>query len=96
MQAKFSLPFAVAIALADRAAGLEQYTDRKVKDPRVADLMERTHLMLVKYARNGSAVVRITLKDGTSIMAKQPKRRAVTHFRAPRSRKSSASAQRIS
>jgi 2-methylcitrate dehydratase PrpD len=73
LQAKFSLPFAVAIALADRAAGLEQYTDRKVKDPRVADLMERTHLMLVKYARNGPAVVRITLKDGTSYHGKTAK-----------------------
>jgi 2-methylcitrate dehydratase PrpD len=73
LQAKFSLPFAVAVALADRAAALEQYTDRKVKDPRVADLMERTHLMLVKYARNGPAMVRIILKDGTSYHGKTAK-----------------------
>jgi 2-methylcitrate dehydratase PrpD len=73
LQAKFSLPFAVAVALAERAAGLEQYTDRKVKDPRVADLMERTDLVAAKTTRNGPAVVRIILKDGTSYHGKTAK-----------------------
>ena len=73
LQAKFSLPFAVAVALADRAAGLDQYTDRKVKDPRVADLMERTDLVAAKTTRNGPAVVRIILKDGTSYHGKTAK-----------------------
>ena len=73
LQAKFSLPFAVAVALAERAAGLEQYTDRKVKDPRVADLMERTDLVAAKTTRNGPAVVRIILKDGTSYHGKTTK-----------------------
>jgi 2-methylcitrate dehydratase PrpD len=73
LQAKFSLPFAVAVALADRAAGLDQYTDRKVKDSRVADLMERTDLMVAKTTRSGAAVVRIILKDGTSYHGKAAK-----------------------
>jgi 2-methylcitrate dehydratase PrpD len=73
LQAKFSLPFAVAVALAERAAGLEQYTDLKVKDPRVADLMERTDLVAAKTTRNGPAVVRIILKDGTSYHGKTAK-----------------------
>ena len=73
LQAKFSLPFAVAVALADRAAGLEQYTDRKVKDPRVADLMGRTDLIVSKYTKTGPAVVRIILKDGTSYHGKTAK-----------------------
>lgn len=73
LQAKFSLPFAVAVALVDRAAGLEQYTDRKVKDPRVATLMEKTDLVAAKTTRNGPAMVRIILKGGTSYHGKTAK-----------------------
>jgi 2-methylcitrate dehydratase PrpD len=73
LQAKFSLPFAVAVALADRAAGLEQYTDRKVKDPRVAALMEKTDLVAAKTTRNGPAMVRIILKGGTIFHGKTAK-----------------------
>ena len=76
LQAKFSLPFAIAVALADRAAGLEQYTNQKVKDPRVADLMERTDLVAAKTTRNGPAVVRMILKDGTSYHGKTAKARS--------------------
>jgi 2-methylcitrate dehydratase PrpD len=73
LQAKFSLPFAVAVALADRAAGLEQYTERKVKDPRVAALMEKTDLVAAKTTRNGPAMVRIILKGGTIFHGKAAK-----------------------
>ena len=76
LQAKFSLPFAIAVALADRAAGLEQYTNQKVKDPRVADLMEKTDLVAAKTIRNGPAVVRMILKDGTSYHGKTAKARS--------------------
>src|SRR5207344_1692179 len=62
LQAKFSLPFAVAVALVDRAAGLDQYTDRKVKDPRVTALMEKTDLVAAKTTKNRPAMVRIILK----------------------------------
>lgn len=66
LQAKFSLPFAVAVAFADRAAGLEQYTDLKVKDRRIAALMQRTDLVRSKRGVGGSTKVRILLKDKTS------------------------------
>jgi 2-methylcitrate dehydratase PrpD len=66
LQAKFSLPFTVAIALADRAAGLEQYTDLKLKDRRIAALMERTDLVRSQGAAGKSTKVRILLKDKTS------------------------------
>ena len=62
-QSKFSLPFAVAIALADRAAGLAQYTDLKVKDRGIAALMQRTDLVLSKRKTGESTKVRIVLKD---------------------------------
>ena len=73
LQAKFSLPFAVAIALADRAAGLEQYTDLKVKNLRVADLMQRTNLVISKHNTSESASIRIMLKDRTSYYEKTGK-----------------------
>ena len=66
LQAKFSLPFAVAIALADRAAGLEQYTDVRLKDRRIADLMQKTDLIVAKNRAGSTTAVRITLKDGTT------------------------------
>jgi 2-methylcitrate dehydratase PrpD len=66
LQAKFSLPFAVAVALADRAAGLEQYTDLKVKDRRIAALMRRTDLVRSNRQAGESTKVRIGLKDKTS------------------------------
>jgi 2-methylcitrate dehydratase PrpD len=66
LQAKFSLPFAVAIALADRAAGLHQFTDHKVKDSRIAGLMKRTNLTVAKNNTSGPTAVRIIMKDGTT------------------------------
>ncbi len=73
LQAKFSLPFAVAVALVDRAAGLDQYTDRKVKDPSVAALMEKTDLVAAKTTRNEPAMVRIILKGGKIFHGKTAK-----------------------
>jgi 2-methylcitrate dehydratase PrpD len=75
LQAKFSLPFAVAIALADRAAGLEQYTDLKVKDLRVVDLFQKTDLVVSKRNANGAASIRIILKNGVSYYGKATKTR---------------------
>lgn len=43
-EARFSLEFAMAVAIIERAAGLDQYTDRRVRDPRVQRMMRRVHL----------------------------------------------------
>jgi 2-methylcitrate dehydratase PrpD len=64
LQGKFSLPFTVAVAVRDRAAGIEQYTDQKVTDSRVADLMQRIDLIASKHSTSGRAAVDIVLKDG--------------------------------
>jgi len=66
LQAKFSLPFAVAVAVAERTAGLAQYTDRTLKNPKVGELMGRTELIRAKKSMKETAAVRIVLKDGTS------------------------------
>ena len=45
LEAKFSLPFTVAVALLDGAAGLEQFTDDRVGDPELQALVERVRVI---------------------------------------------------
>ena len=71
LEAKFSLPFSAAVAVLERRAGLEQYTDEKVRDPAIADMMRK-----VEFSRNAAlekngrdhprANIQIRLRDGTS------------------------------
>jgi 2-methylcitrate dehydratase PrpD len=44
LEGKFSLQFQMAIGVLDRAAGLAQFTDARVRDPRTRALMERVHV----------------------------------------------------
>jgi len=44
LQAKFSLNFALAVALVDGKAGLRQFTAERLGDPKVASLMKRVEL----------------------------------------------------
>jgi 2-methylcitrate dehydratase PrpD len=45
LQAKFSLPFAVAAALVDGAAGLKQFSAERVCNPKIRNLMKRVELI---------------------------------------------------
>src|SRR2546425_2577263 len=44
LQARFSLPFAIAVALLDREAGIEQFTTERARDRRVRSLMSHVEL----------------------------------------------------
>lgn len=44
LEGKFSLQFQMAIGVLDRAAGLAQFTDARVRDSRTRALMERVHV----------------------------------------------------
>ncbi len=44
LEGKFSLQFQMAIGVLDRRAGIPQFTDAKVRDPRTRALMERVHV----------------------------------------------------
>ena len=44
LEGKFSIPFCMAIAVLERKAGIAQFTDRKVRDKKVVDLMKRVTL----------------------------------------------------
>ena len=70
VDAQFSLPFAVAVALVRRRAGLEEFTDDTLRDATVTDLVgrvgyERDPGLETNYPREWPAWARITLKDGS-------------------------------
>jgi 2-methylcitrate dehydratase PrpD len=68
----------MAVGFFDRAAGLEQFTDEKARDPRTLALARRiTYVIDPKneYPVNYSGHIRVTLRDGGVREYRQP------HFR---------------
>ncbi|MEK7848967.1 MAG: hypothetical protein AAB270_08595, partial [Chloroflexota bacterium] len=67
LEGKFCMPFCMAVAIVDRAAGLEQFTEEKVHAPRVQALMARVRFhhppedtgRLEDLARPETVVVRL-------------------------------------
>jgi 2-methylcitrate dehydratase PrpD len=73
--AKFSVPFCIAVALIDRAAGLGQFAEDRVTDPRVRALAAKIRYQIDptdEYPRNYTGHLTLTLKDGTQREAHQP------------------------
>jgi len=71
MEARFSMQFAISVALTDRKFGLEQVTDGKVNDPIVRALMKRVTLSIHPdwiegrdTAHNRADVITVRLKNG--------------------------------
>ncbi|MDR7484634.1 MAG: MmgE/PrpD family protein [Armatimonadota bacterium] len=89
LEGKFSLQFQMAIGVLDRAAGLPQFTDAKVRDPRTRMLMERVHVHVdpeidaLGYNEMRMTVA-ITLADGRRITGRADAARG--HPRKPMSR----------
>jgi 2-methylcitrate dehydratase PrpD len=73
--AKFSGPFAVALGLVEQAAGLEQFTEAKVRDPDLLALAAKVGYVIDpanEYPRNYTGDVRVVLRDGSVREAHQP------------------------
>jgi 2-methylcitrate dehydratase PrpD len=73
--AKFSVPFCVAVALADGEAGLGQFTEQRIADRAVTDLAAKVHHETDpdnKYPRNYTGHLVVTLADGSRLSADQP------------------------
>ncbi|HXG52343.1 MAG TPA: MmgE/PrpD family protein [candidate division Zixibacteria bacterium] len=72
LEGKFSIPFCMAIGVLERKAGIAQFRDAKVRNPKVVDLMRRVKLYVdeeleaLGYDQVRSRV-RVHLKDGTVI-----------------------------
>jgi 2-methylcitrate dehydratase PrpD len=67
LEGKFSIYHVLAVALADGAALLDQFTDERVADPAVAALRERVHVHTDAEQRKDSARVVLTLRDGRTL-----------------------------
>jgi 2-methylcitrate dehydratase PrpD len=44
-QAKFCLPYSAAVAVIEGSAGIEQYTEEKIKDPHILDMANRVRVI---------------------------------------------------
>jgi 2-methylcitrate dehydratase PrpD len=71
VDAQFSLPFSVAVALVDGSAGPDRFTPERARDPllqQVMDTVEPAHdaALTARYPTVWPAWVRVTLRDGRS------------------------------
>jgi 2-methylcitrate dehydratase PrpD len=67
LQGKFSIYHVLAVALADGAAFLDQFTDERVADPELATLRTRVHVHVDAAQSKDSARVVLTLRDGRTL-----------------------------
>ncbi len=72
VEGKFSLWFLAALALAEGKVTLDKFTDEKVNDPTVIDLMGKIDARLVRELKFG-ARVSVRMKDGTEYSAHRAK-----------------------
>ena len=66
--AKFSIPYAIAVALLKDDAGLSQYTDAQVSDAALLQLMSKVNYVVDPanpYPKQFTGHVKVTLTDGT-------------------------------
>lgn len=73
--AKFSTPFCMAIGFLDGKAGLAQFTDARIADPRARALAAKIRFEIDpadEYPRNFSGHLRATLKNGETREIRQP------------------------
>jgi 2-methylcitrate dehydratase PrpD len=64
LEGKFSIYHVLAVALADGAAFLDQFTDERVADPELARLRGQVHVHVDPVRTKDSARVALTLRDG--------------------------------
>ncbi len=73
--AKFSVPYCIAVALLDKAAGLNQFTETRIKDPKVLELAQKVTYQIDpdnEYPVNYSGHLRVVLNDGSIHEMEQP------------------------
>ena len=73
--AKFSVPFGIALGLAEGRAGLAQFTPEAIGDSRLLAVAEKVRYQVDPedpYPDNYVGEVRVTLKGGETLSARQP------------------------
>lgn len=66
--AKFSLPFSIAVMLVRGRAGLEEFSDAAIKDPKLLDLAAKVRYEVdpaIDYPRHFEGHVQVRMKDGS-------------------------------
>lgn len=80
LEGKFSLEFCIALALKERAVGISQFTDSKVKDPEIQGLIKRISKEVTEEAgKRGTeypiAILTVRMKNGKSYPVRVEKRK---------------------
>lgn len=70
LESKLSFAHACAVALADRAAGVDQFTDARAVDPAIAALRTRIHPVVDESLATDQSAVTLTLADGRRFEAR--------------------------
>jgi 2-methylcitrate dehydratase PrpD len=79
---KLSTPYCLAVGFVDRAAGLGQFTEEKIADPRILGLAAKLSYVVDPdnpYLNNFTGHIRATLKDGRVIEIRRPHMRGGVH-----------------
>ena len=80
--AKFSAPFNVAVAFVTGSAGLEAFSEKTVRDPRILGLASKVRYVVDPenpYPKAFTGHIRMTLKDGRVFEERQPHIRGGVH-----------------
>jgi 2-methylcitrate dehydratase PrpD len=73
--AKFSLPYSIAVMLVRGRAGLEEFSDEAIGDPKLLELAAKVRYELdptIDYPRHFSGHVKVRMLDGTVLEENQP------------------------
>ncbi len=79
---KFSTPYCIAAGFIDGKCGFEQFTDERVKDPKLRALAAKVSYVVDpkdEYPRNFTGHIRATLKDGSVREVNKPHMRGGAH-----------------
>jgi 2-methylcitrate dehydratase PrpD len=76
-EAQFSLPYCIAVALTEGVVGPSQFTDERMRDPTLLDLMQRVECIAdpkldAAYPERWPAWVRVTNRAGSSLQQDEP------------------------
>ena len=85
--AKFSIPYLVAVGFLDRAVGLAQFTEERIRDPKVLELAGKVGYEIDpenEYPRNYTGHIRAELADGRIEEVRQPHMRGGSREPLPR------------
>ncbi len=83
---KFSTPYCIAVGFFDRTAGLAQFTEAKIADPRIRALAAKASYVVDPdnpYPKRFTGHLRATLKDGSTIEIRRDTMRGGAHDPLP-------------